>query len=322
MKKRKFLLLLSSLFLLTSCEDFLGIFDNGKTNTPDKSDNKDNDRDDGDGDDSTIDDDKNHEKNPEEKKDPTALDGYTLYWNDEFESESLDTSKWENQIGNGEWGWGNNESQYYTSENTIIQNGDMIIRAKAEAKDGFSYTSSRLRTAGKFSVKYGRIQARIALPNVRGLWPAFWMLPENSYENQGWPHSGEIDIMENKGRLNNMTSAALHFSNDSNSHTYLTKEHYFKGADFTTDYHVYGIEWDSEKIEWFVDDEVFFTATKNQWHTASYNATNDDAPFNQNFHILLNMAVGGTFDTYTIPPSDFTSADMKIDYVRVYKKNG
>jgi len=216
-------------------------------------------------------------------------------------------------------GWGNNEAEYYQSSNSSIRDGNLVITGKKESVGSYSYTSSRLRTKGKVTATYGKIEARIALPAVQGLWPAFWMLPESNYENQGWPHSGEIDIMEAKGRLTNQTSGALHYSNDSNQHTYDSATNVFKLTDYTTisSYHNYGIIWNEEGITWYCDDNQFLTVSSSTWHTNAY-STNDASPFNQPFHILLNMAIGGNFDNGVMPPDEFTSAEMLVDYVRIY----
>ena len=259
-------------------------------------------------------------------EDSSSGDGYSLIWSDEFDTTSLDETNWNYQYGDGSVygipGWGNQEQEYYKKENISLQDGNLIITAKKESSNGYSYTSGRITTSGKVFTKYGKIEARIALPAVQGMWPAFWMLPESRYENQGWPHSGEIDIMEAKGRLPNVTSGALHYANDNNSHTYLTANNVFKLNNYTNieDYHVYGISWSEEKITWYCDDVEFMTVNKSQWHTAAY-VQKDASPFNQNFHILLNLAVGGHFDNYVLPPDTFSSAEMRVDYVRIYQEN-
>ena len=136
------------------------------------------------------------------------------------------------------------------------------------------------------------------------------------------PYQDDIDIMEAKGRLPNVTSGALHYANDNNSHTYLTANNVFKLNNYTNieDYHVYGISWSEEKITWYCDDVEFMTVNQSQWHTAAY-VQKDASPFNQNFHILLNLAVGGHFDNYVLPPDTFSSAEMRVDYVRIYQEN-
>ncbi len=250
--------------------------------------------------------------------------GWVLSWSDEFEGDSLDTSNWEYMIGDGSnygiSGWGNSELEYYQSGNTSVEDGKLVITAKRESVGGYSYTSSRLRTKGKVSMTYGKIEARMALPEGQGLWPAFWMLPENSYENQGWPHSGEIDIMEARGRQTRISTSALHYANDSNEHYYKTASHTWVLTDYTyiTDYHTYGVIWTEDSMSFYVDDEedIHLTVTREEWQTAAY--PDDEGPFDQPFHILINLAVGGSFDNYLEPDSSFESASMYVDYVRIY----
>ncbi len=246
--------------------------------------------------------------------------GWVLSWSDEFEGTSLDTSNWEYMIGDGSsygvQGWGNSEEQYYRSDNGTVEDGNLVITAKRESYNGYSYTSARIRSKGKVSTTYGKIEARIKLPSGTGLWPAFWMLPENSYESQGWPHSGEIDIMEAKGRVTNQSSSALHYSDDNNNHIYQTATNYL-GFDTIEDYHTYGVEWTYDSMVFYCDDNEFLTVTRDQWQTDAY-ASTTDGPFDQPFHILINMAVGGSFDSYNSPDSSFESASMYVDYVRIY----
>ena len=149
-------------------------------------------------------------ENPNRKK-------YKLNWHDEFDGNSLNMNYWSYQEGDGSQygipGWGNGEQQYYSQDNVSVNNGALKITARRENKGGKAYTSARIRTANKVAFTYGRIEAKIKLPPYQGLWPAFWMLPDTiTYGN--WPNSGEIDIMEAKGRLPNETSAAIHFADN------------------------------------------------------------------------------------------------------------
>ena len=248
---------------------------------------------------------------------PPTIDypeGYsTLYWSDEFNGNALDTSKWSYEIGNGDWGWGNGESQYYTSSNDSVANGVLTITGRKQTVDTFDYTSTRIKTQNKVKFTYGYVEASIALPTVSGMWPAFWMMPNDSVYG-GWPNSGEIDIMEAKGRLPYVSSSALHFSNSS-GHTYLTEE---KNDHYIGDFHKYAVEWKADTIRFFVDDVCYQTINKYQWSTQTAQSS-DTAPFDKDFYIILNLAIGGQFDNWTMPPDNFTSADMKIDYVRVFK---
>ena len=240
--------------------------------------------------------------------------GYSqLYWSDEFDGDSLKSSNWTHEIGNGDWGWGNGESQYYTDSNDSVSNGVLTITARRQKVDTCDYTSTRIKTQNKVRFTYGYVEAKIALPTTQGMWPAFWMMPNNSVYG-GWPNSGEIDIMEARGRLPYVSSSALHFSN-SNGHTYLTEE---KSGHYIGDYHKYAVEWKEDTIRYFVDDVCYQTINKSQWGTQTA-ASSETAPFDQDFYIILNLAVGGQFDNWTMPPENFTSASMRVDYVRVFK---
>jgi beta-glucanase (GH16 family) len=247
--------------------------------------------------------------------------GYSLSWSDEFSGSSLNTSNWERMIGDGSsygvWRWGNNEQEYYTANNDEVTGGNLVITAKKETVSGYSYTSTRLRSKGKVFTTYGYIEARIKLPTVQGMWPAFWMLPENTYSGIGWPCSGEIDIMEAKGRLPQASSGALHYASDgtTNSHTYKTASH---TTDSIANWHVYSVLWTNQSMIYSVDGSAFLTVSESTWN-AGY-GTGDGAPFNADFHLLLNLAVGGNFDNSLLPPSDFSSCAMNVDYVRIYKK--
>ncbi len=260
---------------------------------------------------------------PDPKPDPDPVNpdyptGYTtLAWSDEFDNASTLNTNWNYDIGTGGWGWGNGEMQYYRKENASVRDGNLVITAKRENYAEQQFTSARMVTRGIRSWKYGYIEARIKLPALRAMWPAFWMMPENSVYG-GWPHSGEIDIMEAKGRISSKTSSAIHFSTLNGDHTYLTHEQTFANS-YISDFHTYAVEWQKDFIQFLVDGQVHAYYYYNEWCTSGAPA-NNYAPFDQNFHIILNLAVGGQFDGWTEPASDFTSAEMLVDYVRVYQK--
>lgn len=248
----------------------------------------------------------------------------TLVFNDDFEGNELNEEHWNYMLGDGTAygnpGWGNQEDQYYQKENARVEDSMLIITAKKESAGGKEYTSARLSTAGKVKAKYGRIEARISLPEVQGMWPAFWMLPESDNPYGSWPCSGEIDIMEARGRVNNCTSAALHFGTKEAAR-YETRVYQMRDNTTINDFHVYALEWEELEMRWYVDDNLFFRLSnagdRPQWITGSA-LDSRTAPFDWDFHILLNMAVGGHFDNFTLPPEDFTSCEMKVDYVRIY----
>lgn len=246
--------------------------------------------------------------------------GYKLVWKDDFNGTSLDTNNWSYQIGDGSMygipGWGNSEQQYYQERNVTVSDGNLIITAKKESVGDKAYTSGRIRSYKKVSKTYGRVEARIKLPSGAGLWPAFWMLPDTT-EYGSWPNSGEIDIMEAKGRLLYETSGALHYAYDNGSHHYETATNYFQGSDQITDYHIYAIEWDEGEIRWYCDSNNFMTLKS--WSITGQ-STSKTSPFDKDFHILFNLACGGHFDEYRNPSDDVLPAEMRVDYVKWYQK--
>lgn len=246
-----------------------------------------------------------------------SIPGYTLVWNDEFDGAEINLQKWEHEV-NG-LGGGNNELQYYTdrSENSFIEGGSLVIRALNETFTGSdgtrNYTSGRLRTANKGDWKYVRIEVRAKLPYGQGIWPAVWMLPTD-WEYGGWPLSGEIDIMELLGHQPNRVYGTLHYGNSWPNNVQSGNSYTLPAGDFSTDYHVFTLEWEENEIRWFVDGLLY--AAQNFWFTSS---APYPAPFDKRFHMLLNVAVGGNWpgspDESTIFPQE-----MRVDYVRVYEK--
>ncbi len=315
MQKKLLLLLLPVILTATSCDISFNIGGTGSSSPSSEAES--------DLPDDSEEEDSGYESEDEEPSDESTSvhqSGWILSWSDEFEGTSLNTGNWEYMLGDGSsygiQGWGNSEEQYYKSDNATVEDGNLVITAKRESYGGYSYTSARIRSKGKVTTTYGKIEARIKLPSGTGLWPAFWMLPESNYENQGWPHNGEIDIMEARGRVTNQSSSALHYSDDSNNHTWQTATNYL-GFGTIEEYHVYGVEWTRESMIFYCDDNQFLTVTSDQWQTNAYSSSND-GPFDQPFHILINMAVGGSFDSYNSPDSSFQSASMYVDYVRIY----
>ncbi|AMX02459.1 family 16 glycosylhydrolase [Microbulbifer thermotolerans] len=246
---------------------------------------------------------------------PTQSNG--LVWSDEFDT--IDMNNWSFETGGG--GWGNNELQYYTNgQNAFIeydpQAGSNVLVIEARREGGNScwygaceYTSSRMITAGKKDFQYGRIEARIKLPQTQGIWPAFWMLGSDIYST-GWPNSGEIDIMEHVGYEPTLSHGALHgpgyYGNTPFAGTY------YHSASVDTDYHVYAVEWDSDSIHWFVDGNNFYSVSRAQ--VEQYGNWVFDHPF----YILLNVAVGGNWPGSPDGTSVFPQR-MYVDYVRVYQ---
>jgi beta-glucanase (GH16 family) len=227
----------------------------------------------------------------------------TLVWADEFNTPGApDPTKWGYDLGAG--GWGNNEPQYYTNrpENVIVSNGTLKITVKKENYNGSPYTSTRMITKDKYAFKYGKVEVRAKMPEGVGTWPAIWMLGSN-ISTVNWPACGEIDICEHLGRELNKIYGTLHYpgrsgGNANGGYTFIT------GA--TTEFHKYTLEWNEATIKIAVDDKLFHTVT----NSASI-------PFNQNFFLILNVAIGGNFGG-TIDPA-FVSSSMEVDYVRVYQ---
>jgi beta-glucanase (GH16 family) len=266
-------------------------------------------------------------------------DGYTLVWSDEFDGDELDMNNWSYQIGTqdrygssqGPSNWGNNELQSYQQENVKVADGVLAITAKKqESADGKNYTSGRILTRGKFSCTYGYIEARIKSPKGDGMWPAFWMLPQptgtdsTANEYGGWARNGEIDIMEAKGRLLNQADTTLHFGGYYPENTYTGKTTTL--ASDIDEWHTYAVDWTKEYIAWVIDGAEVFRLTYQQWWTSAVSSDeNPYAPFDKPFYILLNLAVGGTYDpagtANFLQANTFTSATMYVDYVRVYTPN-
>lgn len=240
-----------------------------------------------------------------------------LVWSDEFEGTNLDLNSWEQMTGDGcnlgICNWGNNELQFYSGQNTEISDGTMKIIAKQQAMGGLSYTSSRIRTINKVDVRFGRIEARIKMPIGKGLWPAFWMLPTDEVFG-GWPKSGEIDIVELLGDEPSKIFGTLHFGNDWPDNRSTSANYEIQNTTFADDFHEYAIEWSQNEIKWYLDGKLYSTKVPTDLGGFTW-------PFNQDFHLLLNMAVGGNFpgspDGTTVFPQT-----MEVDYVRIYDMVG
>ncbi|MDC6367524.1 glycoside hydrolase family 16 protein [Muricauda sp. AC10] len=233
-----------------------------------------------------------------------------LVMEDNFDVEGAPNSEiWGYDIGTGENGWGNQELQYYTdrTENVTVQNGVLLITAREESFENSSYTSARLLTKDKFEQKYGRFEARIRLPYGQGIWPAFWMLGADIDENP-WPGAGEIDIMEYRGQNPTVLIGSVHGPGYSAGEA-ISKEYTLDNDRFDTGFHVFGIEWGPEYINFYVDDVLYNQITPEDV-TGTW-------VFNKPFYILMNLAVGGTFVGSPNAETQFPQT-MIVDYVRVY----
>jgi hypothetical protein len=212
----------------------------------------------------------------------------------------LDPSVWNFDTGNNN-GWGNQESQFYTADNAVISDGNLVITAKTEDIEGFNYSSSRITTKDNFEFTYGRIEARAKLPEGGGTWPAIWMLGSD-FDEVGWPATGEIDIMEHAGNRQNTIQGTLHYTGSDGAGDGGSKTI----SNASSEFHIYTVEWSAERIWFLVDDEVYHM----------YENTSD-SPFNKDFFLIMNVAMGGTFGGNI--DSDFSESSMVVDYIRVYQ---
>lgn len=231
----------------------------------------------------------------------------TLVWEDDFNTDGApDPTKWTYDIGTGTNGWGNNEVQYYTNrvDNVVVENGNLVITAKNESFSGSNYTSARLKTEGLYEFQYGRVEVRAKLPEGMGTWPAIWMLGAN-FSTVGWPFSGEIDIMEQTGADKNNVLATCHWQ-DTASNTKADFGQNTSISNATSEYHLYTLEWTAQTVNIYLDNVKYYEL-----------ANNTDLPFNQDFFLILNVAMGGTLGGAI--DGSFTQATMEVDYIKVYQ---
>tara|TARA_B110000014_G_C20114154_1_gene587869 strand:- start:594 stop:1766 length:1173 start_codon:yes stop_codon:yes gene_type:complete len=241
---------------------------------------------------------------------PETYEGMNLVWSDEFDGSTINMNNWTFEIGTGNWGWGNNELQYYQEDNSSIIEGNLVIEARRQSFESSNYTSSRLITRGKQSFKYGRIDIRAVMPEGQGIWPALWMLGTNHFQ-VGWPTCGEIDIMEMIGGgdgRDNVLRGTAHW-NQGGHVSY--GQGYTNESNLSDEYHVYSIIWDEENIRWYFDDINFNTMDITPEALSA---------FHNNFYFIMNVAVGGVWpgspDNTTLFPQW-----MIVDYIRVFQEN-
>jgi beta-glucanase (GH16 family) len=243
-----------------------------------------------------------------------------LVWEDDFSGMTLDYSKWECEVN--AFGGGNNKLQLYTDrpENVRVENGCRVLEAHrgrvAISGTERDFTSGRVRSKQRGDWNFGRFEICAKIPFGRGLWPAIWMLPtDDAYGS--WAASGEIDIMEAFGRDPGEIRATLHFGGSwpENASNGPVLHRLPDGQRFCNDFHVYVLEWTSVGMRWFVDDQCFRESPASEWWSS---AAPSPAPFDQRFHLIFNIAVGGN----PVDPPDHTTpfpARMEIDWVRVYQ---
>lgn len=240
---------------------------------------------------------------PAKHADTTTADttNYTLVWSDEFNGNSVDTSKWNFETGYLNV---NQEEEYYQASNATVANGMLMITAQNQSMGGHPFTSARMNTANKFSATYGKIEARMKLPVGAGLWPAFWMLGTN-INTVSWPACGEIDIMEHID-TDSLIYGTMHWSANGQATQY--------GLNLPSspsEWHVYSVTWDASNIKWYVDNTLYATG----YIADNYNST---GAFHLPFYIILNLAVGGSWPGSYVDTSKLP-ATMYVDYVRVYQ---
>ena len=229
-----------------------------------------------------------------------ATDYSNLVFSDEFATDGApDPTKWGYDLGAG--GWGNGELQTYTNSptNAVVQGGNLVITA---VKNGNSYTSARLKSENKFEFRYGKVEFRAKLPAGAGTWPALWMLGQN-YATNTWPACGEIDIMEHKGFEPNIIHGTVHYTGRSGGNGVTSR---ITATNVSSTYHIYKVIWSPQSIRFYVDNVLFHTVLNT-----------NSLPFNSDFFLIMNVAMGGTFGGPVDPA--FTQSSMSVDYVRVYQ---
>jgi beta-glucanase (GH16 family) len=223
---------------------------------------------------------------------PLDKSSFHLVFHEDFDGESLDHSKWIPQLA---WGKVNGEEQQYYDPSALkVSDGMLTITASKQPAGGKPYMSGAIASFEHHEIKYGYVEMRAQVPKGQGLWPSFWMLSTNLKDPT------EIDIAEFKGQNPHAVQTTLHWgmgANFKHSSTYT-------GPDFSAGFHTYGIDWQPDRIVWYVDGIERFRATDHI----------PDIPM----YIIANLSVGGR---YPGPPDATTptKAEYKIDYIRVYE---
>jgi len=238
---------------------------------------------------------------------------WKLVWKEAFNGTKLDTSRWNYEVN--DHGGGNHELQYYTARDTnvFVKNGLLHIRGLKEDYLTRHYTSGRITTRYKADFTFGKIEVRAKVPAGRGMWPAIWMMPTDD-KYGGWPMSGEIDIMETKGQYPDTLYGTMHFgpSPPHNRHKGTKTVHEAPNG-FADGFHTYGIEWKKDTIAWFVDGRKYFETNKSD----VTNIAGVPYPFNERFHFILNLAIGGQF--VGNPDDSIFPKEFLVDYIKVWE---
>lgn len=242
---------------------------------------------------------------------------YQLVWQDEFETNELNRDDWNVELHDP--GWVNAESQAYIDDKKVLQvkEGNLVIQPVKEEKDGeVLYYSGRVNTQNKQNFKYGFFEARVKVPKGQGYLPAFWLMSADESVYGQWPRCGEIDIMEIHGSDTKTSYGTVHYGNP---HRESQGQYDLLDGDFSEEYHTFALEWLPGQLKWFVDGQLIHT--ENEWYsrTEGQGEITYPAPFDSEFYITLNLAVGGSWVGYPDETTEFEGQSYDIDYVRVYQ---
>lgn len=248
-----------------------------------------------------------------------TMKDYKLVFDEEFDGKTLDRSVWNVELH--EPGWVNEEWQEYvdSDENIYLEDGHLVLKPvqKKDTMGSGAFTSGRVNTMGKHEFKYGFFESRLKVPAGNGFLPAFWLMTGDEQKYGQWPVCGEIDIMEVLGYAVNQNHGTIHFGlpHKQDQGTYQP----VKLTNFSTDYHTYGLEWMPGKMVWYVDGVKYHETSDWYSKTESGELNPYPAPFNHEFYIILNLAVGNNWAGYPDETTDIKNSEYDIDYVRVYQ---
>ena len=261
-------------------------------------------------------------KTPDEEENRLSYEGYNLKWQDEFDGTVLNREDWNVELHAP--GWVNAELQEYvdSEENIYLKDGKLVLKPiKTVNEDGeVSYTSGRINTQNKHNFKYGIFEARVKVPEGKGYLPAFWLMAADENQYGQWPRCGEIDIMEIHGSDTSKNYGTIHYGNPHKESQGSYQLNEGEGT-YADDYHTFAVEWLPGRINWYMDGKMFHT--ENNWYsrTEGQGEITYPAPFDQEFYMILNLAVGGSWVGYPDETTDFENAAYEVDYVRVYQKD-
>ena len=253
------------------------------------------------------------------KTETPSIDGYNLLWSDEFDGNELNLDIWSREVH--EPGWTNSELQEYrdSEENAFVSDGNLVLKAIKTTTDSGKpyYTSGKVNSMNKADFLYGKVVVRAKVPEGQGLWPAIWMMPQKEQRYGQWPKCGEIDIMEVLGNDTKTSYSTIHYGEP---HAEQQGTITLENGSFSSDYHIYSLEWEPGEMRFYTDDQLVLTV--NDWFTATDGGSEKPypAPFDQPFQIQMNLAVGGTWPGNPDETTNFDNAEFLIDYVRVYQK--